>query len=352
MPLTTYGSSISLVPWPGGTAGVGNEAGAGENRGLGACSRSAALFALLQSRRRHPTPLPPARPHLLGQLLDVVAGRGVVGQVEQARKAVEAVAHRNVDRLAKDAVAPVCVRDDLALWGCGSNESSVGARGWAAARAASDCGRDPPGHAAAPVPRMPAAAHLRVAAADIEHYGVVRPRHHPPHLNVAHAVVDAYDGHPPQLRQHARHHRARHQGAAHAGALRSWGRAAAAGSGEGRGQRYAMPRSPRACMHPRPISCVSQCPAPQSIYLGEGNAGDVCRREARLCQRLLHQLHSPLLVVQRCLARQEALPRRRDEPGQGRQEGVGMEQRAWRHLPTAAAAELLPPGPLTCGGGC
>lgn len=41
---------------------------------------------------------------LLGEHLDVVPGRRVVGQVQQPREAVQAVAHGDVDRLAEDAV--------------------------------------------------------------------------------------------------------------------------------------------------------------------------------------------------------------------------------------------------------
>lgn len=40
-----------------------------------------------------------------GELLDVIAWRGVVGDVQGAREAVEAVADGDVERFAEDAVA-------------------------------------------------------------------------------------------------------------------------------------------------------------------------------------------------------------------------------------------------------
>ena len=47
---------------------------------------------------------------VFGTLLDVVAGAGVVGELEHPGEAVEAVAHRDVDRLAKYPVSLFCGR--------------------------------------------------------------------------------------------------------------------------------------------------------------------------------------------------------------------------------------------------
>ena len=60
---------------------------------------------------------------------------------------------------------------------------------------------------------------------------------------------------------------------------------------------------------------------PLAWHLGEGDAADVCGGEPRLCQRLLHELHRPLLVVQRSLAGQEALSWRRDEAAGWQEQG-------------------------------
>ena len=110
---------------------------------------------------RHLKELPAA----LGHLLDVVAGRRIVAELEGAREAVEAVAHGHVDGLAEDAVAAVAVAD-----------------------------------------------HLGVAAADVEDGGVVGARDQAAHLDVADAVVDGHERLVPQLGQRARHDRHRQQG--------------------------------------------------------------------------------------------------------------------------------------------
>jgi len=52
---------------------------------------------------------------LLGQLLDVVPRGGVVGDVQRAREAVQAVADGDVERLAEDAVPLGAVGDDLGV---------------------------------------------------------------------------------------------------------------------------------------------------------------------------------------------------------------------------------------------
>jgi hypothetical protein len=52
-------------------------------------------------------------------------------------------------------------------------------------------------------------------------------------------------------------------------------------------------------------------------YLGKGDEADLAGSDARLRQRLLHQLHRPLLVMQRGLPWKETLAGRRDEPAQG-----------------------------------
>lgn len=82
-----------------------------------------------------------------GEQLDVVAGRGVVADVEGAREAVEAVADGDVEGLAEDPVPPLGVRD-----------------------------------------------HLRVAPAHVQHDRVLRARDLAPHLDVPHAVVHPDEG--------------------------------------------------------------------------------------------------------------------------------------------------------------
>ena len=105
-------------------------------------------------------------------LLDVVAGRRVIGQVEVACEPVQAVADGDVDRLAEDPVAPVGVRDDLG-----------------------------------------------VTAADVEHGWVLGARHRPAHFNVSDAVVDRDDGPVPHLAQQASDDGDRLQRSTHAGSL-------------------------------------------------------------------------------------------------------------------------------------
>ena len=48
-----------------------------------------------------------------GELLDIVPGRGVIRDAQRARKAVEAVADGDIERLAKDAVALLGIGNDL-----------------------------------------------------------------------------------------------------------------------------------------------------------------------------------------------------------------------------------------------
>lgn len=109
---------------------------------------------------------------LLGQLLDVVARRGVVADVEHAGEAVEAVADGDVERLAKDAVALLGVGNDLG-----------------------------------------------VAAADVQHDGVVGAGDLAAHFDVADAVVDADEGSIPEQGQGARANGHAGEGRAHAGTL-------------------------------------------------------------------------------------------------------------------------------------
>lgn len=109
---------------------------------------------------------------LLGQLLDVVARRGVVADVEHAGEAVEAVADGDVERLAKDAVPLLGVGNDLG-----------------------------------------------VAAADVQHDGVICAGDLAAHLDVSDAVVDADEGLIPEEGQGARADGDAGEGRAHAGAL-------------------------------------------------------------------------------------------------------------------------------------
>lgn len=107
------------------------------------------------------------------QQLDVVPGGRVVADGQRAREPIQAVADGDVQRLAEDAVPPLRVGDDL-----------------------------------------------RVAAADVQDDGVRGPRDLPPHLDMAHAVVDAHERQAPEQRQRPRRHRHRLQRRAHPGALR------------------------------------------------------------------------------------------------------------------------------------
>lgn len=105
----------------------------------------------------------------LGELLDVVAGGGIVADGQGAGEAVQAVADGDVERLAEDAVALLGVGDDL-----------------------------------------------RVAPADVEHDGVLGARDLAAHLDVADAVVDAHERAVPQQTQRAGGHGHRGQRRAHA----------------------------------------------------------------------------------------------------------------------------------------
>lgn len=128
MPLTTYGSSTRRVPCSAGAAEDGLQVAGGPMSPLSAlrrCTRPpptcwascSMVHPPTSNSNRQQERKGPA--HLLGQLLNVVAGGGVVGQAQHARKAVQAVAHSNVDRLAKDAVPAVRVGDDLSsTFGC------------------------------------------------------------------------------------------------------------------------------------------------------------------------------------------------------------------------------------------
>ena len=109
---------------------------------------------------------------VLGALLDVVARARVVAEADHPGEPVQAVAHRDVDGLPEYPVALLAVGD-----------------------------------------------HLRVAAADVEHGGVLGAGDESPHLDVADAVVDADDGLVPELGHGARHHGHAGEGRAHARAL-------------------------------------------------------------------------------------------------------------------------------------
>lgn len=101
-------------------------------------AREARIHALDRIRQLHKVP------PLLRQLLNVVAGKGVVWNQERARETINAVPNRNVERLAEDAVAVRRVGNDLG-----------------------------------------------VAAAHVEHHGVLGARDGAPHFDVTDAVVYA-----------------------------------------------------------------------------------------------------------------------------------------------------------------
>jgi hypothetical protein len=127
--------------------------------------------------------------HMLSQLLDIVPRGGVIREAQQASKAVQAVAHSNVNCFAKDAIPLVCVCNNLQPRGVADGDKLRALR------------------VSQTIVEAFNSAHLRVSSTDIQYHGILGPCHHPSHLNVAHAVIDADNGHTPQLRQHACHYR-------------------------------------------------------------------------------------------------------------------------------------------------
>ena len=109
------------------------------------------------------------KPPLLSQLLDVVPRRGIIRNRQRPRKAIQTVPHRDIQRLAEDAIPLHAVRD-----------------------------------------------HLRVPSRDIQDDRIGRAGDLPPHLDVADTVVDADQGLGPQQAQRARRHRHALQRRAHA----------------------------------------------------------------------------------------------------------------------------------------
>ena len=158
-----------------------------------------------------------------------------------------------------------------------------------------------------------AAPHLRVAAADVKHDRVTRAGHHAAHLYMAHAVVDAYQRHAPELREHPRDDRAGHKRAAHARALQAevvrllspigclaWsplGLTQTSSTGTKGTCAPGVVREPRCCFISEHVLATLLCNQGRR-YLCVRNARDVCRTRTGLLQRCLHKRYYVLLCKQ------------------------------------------------------